>query len=89
MFSHYTDEWLGPELTQKRLKYERILLKIHRHGEKAMFAQGQLTKLKNETIYQAYDRHHKEHLRIVSKYDRYEKMLDIAYGNMINKKYRR
>lgn len=84
MFSHYSDLYLGPELSAKRKKYERILLKIHAKGTVAMFAQGELKILPGETVHQAYDRHHQEHLKIISKYDRYEVMLDKAYHNLLN-----
>lgn len=85
-FSHYTDKWLGKKLSKIRKKYERILLKIHNNGTIKMFEQGPLIKLKNESIYEAYERHHKEHLRIVKKYDRYEKMLDKAYYKILQKR---
>ena len=84
MFTHYSDLFLGPELASKRKKYERILLKIHHHGTTAMFNQGDLKISEGETIYQAYDRHYKTHLQIISKYDRYEVMLDKAYRNLLD-----
>jgi hypothetical protein len=85
MFTHYSDIYLGPEMSAKRKKYERILLKIHGKSEIAMYEQGELKILSGETLDQAYCRHHKEHLKIISKYDRYETMLDKAYRNIINK----
>lgn len=85
-FSHYTDKWLGKKLSKTRKKYERILLKIHKHFEIAMFAQPKLIRLPNETLNEAYDRHHKEHLRIVRKYDRYEILLDKVYYKIIQKR---